>query len=221
MRIAPFVAVVLLAACGSEDGSTSSALTRPPGACGNTETHVIGQWDGNADPGGGGGGGDTTVILARPGNHVLVMSAYEATTWHVQLMPGAVLEHVYVTGYHAQKVEGVPAGVDVLIQTHDSGDPYAVGYQYPNHDTQSLLTLVSKVTHHTPTSFHGCHSASQWYIGEDMGVTSDCVETQADAVTGCGSDSGTCGNHGGSDSGSNSGSGGSSGSGSGSGTVLL
>ncbi len=214
MRIAPLVVLSLFAACGTEEGSATSALTRPPFACGSVETHVIGVFEGNASSTL--GGGDSTVILARPGHHVLVMSAHEATTWHIQTMPGAVLEHVFVTGYHDQKVEGVPPGVDVVIQTHDSGDAYAVGYQYPNHDTQSLLTLVSEITHHTPTSFHGCHSASQWYIGEDMATTSDCVETQADAVTGCGSDSGTCGNHGGSGSGSDSG-----GSGSGSGTVLL
>jgi len=215
MRIAPVAAVVLLAACSSEQGSTSSSLTRAPGACGDIETHVIGVWGGGGDT-----GGDSTVILERQGHHVLVLSAHEATTWHIQTMPGAVLEHVFVTGYHAQKVEGVPAGVDVVISTHDAGDPYAVGYQYPNHDTQSLLTLTSKITHHDPTSFHGCYAASQWVIGEDMAVTSDCAETQADAVTGCGSDTGTCGNHGGSDTGSG-GSSGSGGSGSGSGDIIL
>lgn len=217
MRIAPLFALALLAACGSEDGSTSSALTRPPGACGDIETHVIGVWGGDGDTG---NGGDSTVILERQGHHVLVLSAHEATNWHIQTMPGAVLEHVFVTGYHAQHVDGVPAGVSVKIQTHDAGDAYAVGYQYPNHDTQSLLTLQSKVTGHDATSFHGCYSAGQWVIGEDMAVTSDCAETQADAVTGCGTDTGTCGNHGGSDGGSDSGSGG-GGSGSGSGTVLL
>jgi hypothetical protein len=148
---------------------------------------------------------------------VLVLSAHDETTWHIQTMPGAVLEHVFVTGYHAQHVDGVPAGVDVTIKTHDAGDAYAVGYQYPNHDTQSLLTLEAKVTGHDATSFHGCYSAGQWVIGEDMGVTSDCADTQADAVTGCGTDTGTCGHGPGSDGGGDSG----SGSGSGSGVVLL
>jgi hypothetical protein len=215
MRIAPLFVLALLAACSSEEGSSSSALTRPAGACGDIETHVIGVWGGGGDT-----GGDSTVIIERQGHHVLVLSAHDETTWHIQTMPGAVLEHVFVTGYHAQHVEGVPAGVDVKIQTHDAGDAYAVGYQYPNHDTQSLLTLESKVTGHDATSFHGCYSASQWVIGEDMAVTSDCSDKQADAVTGCGTDTGTCGNHGGSDGGSDSGSGG-GGSGSDGGNIIL
>jgi hypothetical protein len=222
MRISSAVGLLLLAACGSEEGSSSSALTRPPGACGDIETHVIGEWGGDGDTG---SGGDSTVILERQGHHVLVLSAHDATSWHIQTMPGAVLEHVFVTGYHAQKVDGVPAGVDVVMQTHDDGQPYAIGFQYPNHDTQSLLTLTSAVMHHDPTSFHGCHTAGQWVIGADMGVTSDCATVQADAVTNCGHDTGTCGTHGGSNTGSsggsNTGSNGGSNTGSGNGSNII
>jgi hypothetical protein len=210
MRIASTLALLVLAACGAEEGSSSSSLTRVPGACGDIETHVIGVWD---------GGGDSTVTILRPGEHVLVLSAHEATNWHVELGAGATLAHVYLVGYHKQTVTGVPAGVDIISDSADAGDPYAVGYKYPNHDTQSLLTLEAKRTHHDATSFHGCYAATNWTIGEDMAVTSDCVTGQADAVTGCGGDGGTCGNHGGSD-----GSGGGTGSGSssdGSGSIVI
>jgi hypothetical protein len=189
MRIVTPLAFVLLAACG---GESTSSLTREIGACGEIETHVIGVWD---------GGGDSTVTILRPGEHVLVLSAHEATTWHVELGPGATLAHVYLVGYHQQKVTGVPAGVDIISDSNDAGDAYANGYQYPNHDTQSLLTLTAKRTHHDATSFHGCYAATSWTIDADMTVTSDCVTGQADAVTGCGDDGGDCGSHEGSDGG--------------------
>jgi hypothetical protein len=189
MRIVTPVALVLLAACS---GESTSSLTREVGACGDIETHVIGVYD---------GGGDSTVTILRPGKHVLVLSAHEATTWHLELGPGVSLAHVYLTGYHQQKVTGVPAGVDVMSDRGDAGDAYANGYKYPNHDTQSLLTLAAKRTHHDATSFHGCYAATSWTIGADMSVSSDCVTGEADAVIGCGGDGGDCGNDDGSDDG--------------------
>ena len=206
MRIAVSLAFLLLAACS---GESTSSLTRDVGVCGDIETHVIGMWGGDGD--------NSTVTILRPGQHVLVLSAHESVNWHVELGPGATLAHVYLVGYHKQSVSGVPAGVDIVSDSADTGDAYAVGYKYPNHDTQSLLTLAAKRTHHDATSFHGCYTASSWTIAENMAVSSDCVTgEQADAVTGCGGDGGTCGNHdGGSDTGGGGGgSGGSGGDGS-------
>src|SRR4051794_18419244 len=199
MKLASCLAFALLAACGSEEGSTSSALTRPPGACGDVETHVIGEFSG----GPGDSGTDTTVTILRPGKHVLVLSGHEANTWTVELGPKTELLHVYAVGYHKQTVRGVPAGVDVVTESMDEDGVYANGYQYPNHDTQSLLTLAAERTHHVPTSFHGCHTVSSWTLNEDMSVVSDCKVGyfQADAITDCGGDGGeTCG-HAGSGSG--------------------
>jgi hypothetical protein len=196
MKLVTCVALALLAACGSEEGSTSSALTRPPGACGDIETHVIGEFSG-------GNGDTTTVTILRPGKHVLVLSGHEANTWTVELGPDVELEHVYAVGYHKQTVLGVPAGVDVVTDSQDEDGIWANGYQYPNHDTDSLLTLAAKRTHHDATSFHGCHTVSSWTLNEDMSVVSDCKVGyfQADAITSCGGDGGgTCG-HAGSGSG--------------------
>jgi len=197
MKLATCFALALLAACGSEEASTSSALTRPPGACGQVETHVIGEFSGGA------GDSGTSVTILRPGQHVLVLSGHEANTWNVQLGPDVELVHVYAVGYHPQTVTGVPAGVDIVTDSMDEDGVWANGYQYPNHDTNSLLTLASERTHHTPTSFHGCHTVSSWTLNEDMSVVSDCKVGyfQADAITDCGGSGGeTCG-HAGSGSG--------------------
>ena len=125
------------------------------------ETHVIGEFSG-------GNGDTTTVTILRPGKHVLVLSGHEANTWTVELGPDVELEHVYAVGYHPQTVKGVPAGVDIVTDSMDEDGVWANGYQYPNHDTQSLLTLASERIHHVPTSFHGCHTVSSWTLNEDM-----------------------------------------------------
>lgn len=191
---------LLIAACGSEQASDSSSLTRAPGACGGIETHVIGVYD---------PGGDSTVVIMRPGKHVLVMSAFAATTWHVTAGPETTLEHVYAVGQHRQIVD-VPAGVDVLTESADDGGAAANGYAYPDVNTEHLLQLAAKRVHHAATSFHGCYAATQWTIGKDLEVSSDCEvapgHQQVDVITKCdgGGGSGSCG---GSGSGSGSGSG--------------
>lgn len=180
---------LVLVACGTEQSSVSTALTQPVGACGGIETHVIGAYD---------PGSDSTVVLERPGKHVLVLSAHEATTWHVKVGPGAEVVHIYAVGYHAQKVIA-PAGIDIITESHDAGDAYATGYMWPSADTDHLLQLAGKRVHHDTTSFHGCHTASKWTIGKDMAVTSNCrtdmgyVQYDVVSCSDGGDGGGTCG----------------------------
>src|SRR5690348_360296 len=98
------VLALALAACGSEQGSSSDSLTRAVGACGSIEAHVIGAYD---------PGGDVTVQILRPGEQVLVLSAHAATTWHVKVGSDTQLLHVYAVGYGRQTVDA-PVGVDVM-----------------------------------------------------------------------------------------------------------
>ena len=198
MRFLPVLAAALLFACNAEQ---DSSLSRAIGACGQVETHVIGVYDGGSDPG---------VIIARPGKHALVLSAHAAATWHISVEPGAELVHVYAVGYHHQAVDA-PAGTDILTESHDDGTADATGYAWPDAHTKSLLTLAAERVHHKPTAFHGCYSAQQWTIGENMVVSSDCP-SQVDAIL-------DCDPQGGSACGSGSGSG-SSGSGSDSGQIF-
>ena len=199
-----FAIALLAAACGTEQGSTSSSLTRAPGECGGFETHVIGVYD--SPP-------DSTVVVTRQGKQALVLSAHGPTTWHVKVAPGAVLEHIYAVGYHAQKVDA-PPGIDVITESHDDGGADANGYIWPSADARHLIELVAARVHHDATSFHGCERATTWQIGADMSVTSDCAtasnEKQYDVVLSCdpnGGGDGTCGSgsgEGGSGSGSGS-----------------
>src|SRR5687767_7855636 len=106
MRLDTAFTFVLLAACSSEQGSSSTSLTRAPGECSDVEVHVIGVNDGGGGDGDGDGeGGDgSSVILSRPGHHILVLSSFEQATWNVQVKNGAILDRVYAVGHHPQKV---------------------------------------------------------------------------------------------------------------------
>lgn len=163
------------------------------------EVHVIGVSDGGDGGGGdtGTGGGEGTILLARPGHHILVLSAYETVNWNVQVQGEAKLDGVYAVGYFPQHVT---ANVKTQINTESKmeGGAGATGYKYPDSATDALLKLTSiRVARHA-TTFNGCARASQWVIGENMAVTSDCdtpTYTQYNAVLDCDGDN-TCGSDG-------------------------
>src|SRR6476660_4305708 len=97
MGLATVSVVVLLAACGVDEGSKSGSLTREPGECSDVEVHVIGVNDG-------GESGASTVSLERPGHHILVLSSYKSIDWSVQVGNGAVLDGIYAVGYEPQRI---------------------------------------------------------------------------------------------------------------------
>jgi hypothetical protein len=199
MRVST-LALVLAAACGTEQSTSSTSLTREPGECSDVEVHVIGVSD---------GGGDSTVVLQRPGHHILVLSSFHAMHWTVDVKPGATLDKVYAVGHDSQRVT-TNVATDVMTESEVEGGAGANGYMYPDPSAVSLMKLAALRVERHPTSFHGCFAASHWTIGENMAVSSDCeagTYTQYDAVIDCDGDN-TCGDDGGSASGSGGGGGG-------------
>jgi hypothetical protein len=193
MRVASLSLVLLLAACGNEQSSSSMSLTRDPGECSDVEVHVIGVYD---------GGSDATVDIQRPGKQIVVLAAHQPTTWKVNVHAGSTLQKIYAVGYYPQKVT---ANVTTKITTESKmeGGAGANGYMYPDKNTDALLKLTSIRVDYHATSFHGCYEATRWTIGENMLVTSDCAAgafTQYDAVTDCDGDN-QCGSGSGSDTG--------------------
>jgi hypothetical protein len=181
MRLANVCIVVVLAACNSEQGSTSTSLTREPGECSDVEVHVIGVYD---------GGSDATVDIQRPGKQILVLAAHQPTTWNVNVHAGATLQKVYAVGYYPQKVLA-NVRTQIMTESKVEGGAGANGYMYPDKNTDALLKLTSIRVDLHATSFHGCYEATKWTIGENMLVTSDCAAgafTQFDAVTDCDGD---------------------------------
>ena len=171
MKLA-LTAMVLLAACGTDDASNTSSLTRAVGECGLHETHVVGVFEPDQV-------GDGTILIHvdRPGKHTIVVSAHETAKWKIVASNGAQVTDVYAVGMSKQSVSA-PAGANVM--TEDAGTE-ACGYTWPGNgtcDTKGLLRLTSIRLNKHPTSFHGCYQASTFTIGEDLAVTADCANNQ-------------------------------------------
>lgn len=188
MKLA-LVALFLAAACGTEDSSSSTSLTRLPGECGDVETHVFGVAELPDD----GDSSDPVILrVERPGKHAIVVSAEVAATWKITAAPGAEIVQVYAVGRGKQTVIA-PAGVEVITESEAEGGGWACGYSWPGGegcDTKQLLRLASIRMNRHATSFHGCYAAREWTIGEDMTVTSDCAtgHVQSDIITRCDAD---------------------------------
>lgn len=51
---------------------------------------------------------------------ILVLSAYEPSIWHIGWTKGTVITAVLVSGYHTQKISGLPKNVPVLNSTYEN-----------------------------------------------------------------------------------------------------
>jgi hypothetical protein len=174
MKLA-LIALLLAAACGTDDSTNTDSLTRAVGECGPYETHVVGVFE----PGPNQGGSDGTILINvnRPGHHTIVVSAHEAAKWKIVASNGAKVTDVYAVGMAKQNVIA-PAGTNVM--TEEPGTA-ACGYTWPGAgdcDTKGLLRLASIRLNKHATSFHGCYKASQFTIGEDLAVAADCANNE-------------------------------------------
>lgn len=106
--------------------------------------------------------GEATVRFDVPGTHVLALSAYEATTWTIELGPRSALERVLIAGYERQEVRGV----DVPVVNVPGP---ACGYSWPYNgggcDTADLLQALEAAAGLPLTRFDGCYDA-QTFVWE-------------------------------------------------------
>lgn len=138
----------------------------PAQSCGPRELHVISVYEASGDHS---VTGQASVTIARPGRHVLALSAYEATSWHVTLGPNVQISEVVLAGYEAQTVDlqNVPV-------RRVSGCGYSYPYNGGGCDTNQLLGTIEAAAGAKVTSFHGCYQASQWTLHADRHVASNC-----------------------------------------------
>lgn len=183
-----------LAGCSlvqSEEGSAALSPDddSPPieGNC-EVETNVIGVYQTRGDHSAGNHPtGEGRVSIQRPGRHRLVLSSYEPTSWTVEAGPDVVIESVHLVGYHTQTVNEIE-GATVTINTIEQGE-YAVacGYYFPSDtggcDTPGLLAFAEQITENPVSTFHGCYDASEWILGADGSVQSDCDTQRGYEVT--------------------------------------
>lgn len=72
----------------------------------------------------------------------LLLGAYEPTVWSVGWSPGTRIVAVVATGYHRQRVTGLPAGVPLLVSTHADRGP--CGYAYVGGDGMKRLNPLAR-----------------------------------------------------------------------------
>ncbi len=138
----------------------------PPLGCGAPEVHVLGIYETSSNHS---TVGEARVAIERPGRHVLVLSAYEATSWRIRLGANTRIREVRLLGYEDQTVD--LANVPV---TRGPGCGYSYPYNGGGCDTDALLAGVKAHSGLDVTTFHGCYQASQWTLHADGSASSNC-----------------------------------------------
>jgi hypothetical protein len=123
------------------------------------ELHVIGVYQG---VGGYSSGtthleGNVSVTVNRPAKLVtLFLNSYEPVLWKVTVAEGTTLEKVFVSGYHAQRVEGVNPAVPVVIMSYETGTTYILtGGTINSPDFLAAVPKIHALTGLEISSFQG------------------------------------------------------------------
>ncbi len=125
------------------------------------QLHVISVYGGAA---GTDGKKHVQVKVNRSGSSILVLSAYEETSWTVSLTPGAVVERIIANGYHAQSVSA-PSGIPVEIHGYEqTGRYFGTGAEWPSYGSTLLVNALEAHVGRELTSFRGCGESSTFEI---------------------------------------------------------
>lgn len=138
------------------------------GETGDTQLHVVSVWSSLESSMGSGDPlprGPVDVTVDRPGNSVLVLSAYSPTQWNVHVAGGATIERVIVSGWHEQSVTA-PRGVQVARYSYVEDGAYLgyFGTTWPGYDATELVDAAEILTGLELTSFRGCTASASFAI---------------------------------------------------------
>jgi hypothetical protein len=109
------------------------------------------------------------VVVSSQGQPVaLMLGAYEPTVWNLSWTPGTRLVAVYVGGYHAQRIGGLPRNVPLLTSSYEerkagSGCPYF--YVGGEGGSSSLDEAASRVFHHAVDRVYHAGDEGTVFIG--------------------------------------------------------
>ncbi len=110
--------------------------------------------------------GEITVYVANgSGESLLVLSAYEPTHWKLEGVGLENIQSILLTGYHDQRVTGVPDGVEVIERIWGNGDsPYFILYNgkgVEDDDYPALKEYMKNATGYAPYLFFGEYEADE------------------------------------------------------------
>lgn len=106
------------------------------------------------------------IVWSKPGHNVLVLSAYRAVTWNLELVADGKLDAVWILGYYDQEVI-TSATIDIEVYTASAEDcTFACGYQRAEDEhgcgAETLVAMAESLTGLIVTGFDGCYRASKF-----------------------------------------------------------
>ncbi len=131
-------------------------LSGKPPALEPPEVTVVGVY------GAGKSGGIARVrVTSTDAPMILVLCAYDRTSWEVETGAGVRLERVIVGGYHAQETKGIPKEVPVIKRVHDEGGGKEFFYAYRPEDESfsTMARTVRALTGRPVSAFLGSYHA--------------------------------------------------------------
>lgn len=130
----------------------------------NTELYILGVYEGDRHK-----YGKVTVFLgARPRPIALVLTAYESVEWQIELEPGALLERVLVSGYHAQSVTGLPSYIPVQSSSYDQRSPNFI-YGYDNRTCAKAVDVAVQLYGKAPAEYF-CQYKGAAFVIDGSGI---------------------------------------------------
>lgn len=103
---------------------------------------------------------------------VLVLTAYDPVRWQINVSRRQKIEAVIISGYYAQKYQGLPENVPVYLYTHTPPDceRCIIGanaesfYAYELSNLNTINEQLMKITGRPTTTFQGAYKGYQFSI---------------------------------------------------------
>lgn len=168
-------------ASGACHNAELSALDQPS-TPGGRAIHVFSNYQAQAP-------GLVSVVLDLGRSITLVLASRTSAAWHLELLPGTVVEEILLVSEHPSTVD--PPGARVIERTSSRACAYALGSA--NCDVVALLDLLQEIYGAAPTSIHGCYGATAFGLydaqapvrwdgvpaGPDLSLTADRLTVSA------------------------------------------
>jgi hypothetical protein len=131
---------------------------------GDVDLYVLGLYEGHSHKNG------KVKVVVSVTNHpiALLMSAYEAVDWQIELAKGARLDRVYLSGYHEQHVTGLQAGTQVFATSYEQGSQFFL-YGYDSGRCSNLVGRVQNVLGLKATQ-HLCQYRGSAFLVDQSGI---------------------------------------------------
>jgi hypothetical protein len=105
---------------------------------------------------------------------ILALMSYEPAVWKLEVAPGARVERILLSGYHAQDIEGAPGSAPVEVRTYRASacrvcqvkPGYFQAYDTASQDYRDAVQKLKTITGLEPKSFQGNYDAGFFVLDD-------------------------------------------------------